>query len=139
VFLHRDFFLAASFANTIHHHVDLFHGIAFGQLYLGNGYLIETNGFATSITFEVNMVVMMMSRYNAGFVAQGITGNIVRGGNVVNDPFLQKSLQCSVNRYPVVFIRALQLNILMGQSVFGRKKNFEDSLSTRCYTECAIF
>ena len=71
-------FLAAGFANTIHHHVDLFHGIAFGQLNFRNGYFIETNGFTTGIAFEVDMVIMMVSRYNAGFVAQGISGDIIR-------------------------------------------------------------
>lgn len=50
---------------------------------------------------------MMMSRNDAGFVAQCITGDIIRGGNIVNDPLLQKCLQCSVDRYPVILICTL--------------------------------
>jgi hypothetical protein len=64
--------------------------------------IFETGCISTDIADEMNMVIVMMP---CGTIipAKCIVNKIVRGGDIVDDTFFQKSLQRPVNRDTVEF------------------------------------
>lgn len=84
------------------------------------------------------MVVVMMPRCDAGFVAKRIPDHVVSGRDVVDDALLKKCLKGSVNRNAVVLFSTFCFNVLAGQSIVGGKKNIKYPLSAGRYTERAV-
>lgn len=82
---------------------------------------------------------MVMPRRDAHIIAEGILDAVIGSGYVVNDTFVQKSLKCSVDGYPVKLLIAFVFYVLVGQSIVGREKNIEDFFSALRYTECTAF
>ena len=101
-------------------------------------HIVKANRFATIITLEMHMVVVMMPRCDAGFVAQRIPDHVVCGRDVVDDALLKKCLKGSVNGNAVVLFSTLCLNVLMGQGIVCGKKNIKYPLSAGRYTECTV-
>lgn len=101
-------------------------------------HIVQANRFATFITLEMHMVVVMMPRCDAGFIAKRIPDHVVCGRDVVNDALLKKCLKGPVNRNTVVLFSTLRFNILMGQCIVGSKKNIKYPLSAGRYAERAV-
>jgi hypothetical protein len=94
---------------------------AFWQLYLGDRYLFKADRFIAGITYEVNVVIMVMpGRTFVG--AEGIFYGIVGGGYEVDDTTFHKGLESAVYRYPVKRFAGLFFNIGVGKSAFFRQK-----------------
>jgi len=70
-------FLFTGFADAVYHHVDLFHGIAPGQVDRWDVDVVQTNCFPTLVAPEMYMVVVMVPCGGAGFVAQRIPDHVV--------------------------------------------------------------
>lgn len=101
-------------------------------------HIVQANRFATVITLEMHMVVVMMTCGDAGFIAQRIPDHVVGGRDIVDDALLEKCLKGSVNRNAVVLFDTGCFYILMGQGIVGCKKNLQYPLSAGCNTERAV-
>jgi hypothetical protein len=84
------------------------------------------------------MVVVMVPRGDAGFVAKRIPDHVVCRRNVVDDALFKKCLKRSVNRNAVVLVSTFCFNVLMGQCIVGSQKDVKYPLSARRYTERAV-
>jgi len=131
-------FLFTGFANTVHHHVDLFHGIAPGQVYCRDVYIVKANRFTALFTPEMYMVVVMVPCCDTGFVAKRIPDHVVCGRDVVDDALFKKGLKRSINRNAVVLVSTSCFNVLMGQGIVSGQKDVKYPLSAGRYTERAV-
>ena len=85
------------------------------------------------------MVVVMMPRCDASFVAKCIPDHVVCGRDVVDNALLKKSLKGSVNGNTVELFSTFCFNVLVGQGIVCGKKNIKYPLSAGRYTECTVF
>jgi len=62
--------------------------------------IIQTSGVTTNRANKMYVMIMVMSRRTV-VTAQCVLNKIIRGGDIVNNPFVEKCLQRAINRYTI--------------------------------------
>lgn len=121
--LHQGFFLLmiAGFTNTLYHYLNLLYCIFLGQFNGWCNHIIQAERVAATDTYQVHMMIVMMA-LSAFVFAERILNAVIGCWNGVDDAFVNKGLQRTVNGYPVKMIVGVFFNICMGQGAIAAQE-----------------
>jgi len=130
--------LFALLAYTVNDHIDLGGGVTTGKLNRRNMGIVEAGGFTADLADEMNVIIVVMT-LRAILPAQGITGGIICCRDGVDDPVVNKSLECTVNGNPVKPVTGDLFNIVMRQCIIRLQENLQDRPPAVRITQAVLF
>ena len=107
------------------------------QLYLRHTYFVEADGALTSLANKMHVVIKMITV--AALFAQRILNRVIWRGYAVDDAFVDKSLQRSVNGNPVELVACFSFYVGVGQRAVRTNEQFQNLFPAACYTKLVPF